>query len=123
MAPSNGQEYTAVLVGGNAWVGRQAPRGTAITWEYLSDNGNYPANACGITISDQGNDAYAKVVTTTGAVYQTHGDTVGTTFVWDEPWIQLATPSVPATVRANGFKGDLARGGDLNRMPGNPSRS
>ncbi|MFJ8159829.1 hypothetical protein ACIRBY_02740 [Streptomyces sp. NPDC096136] len=64
-------------------------------------NPNYPAGVCGVSIGSQGGDAWVKVVTASGQVWQTHGDVNGTSFVWDEPWIQNATPR-PAVLRSAG---------------------
>ncbi|MFF1482953.1 hypothetical protein ACFVYD_36365 [Streptomyces sp. NPDC058301] len=99
-APSNTEDFSAALIDGKAFAGRQSTPGGAIVWQDLtnSDNPHYPDNACGISISSQGKDTWIKVVTTHGTVYQTHGDTNGTTFVWDEGWTKLATP-VAGTLR------------------------
>ncbi|MEV6550587.1 hypothetical protein AB0M57_18020 [Streptomyces sp. NPDC051597] len=67
-------------------------------WTDLTDDDNpdYPDHACGISINSQGNDTWIKVVTTDGTVYQTHGDTNGATFVWNEGWTQLDSPAASA---------------------------
>ncbi|MET9670888.1 hypothetical protein ABZY19_37025 [Streptomyces sp. NPDC006475] len=93
--------------------------GGAITWTDLTnaDNPDYPtAQVCGISISSRLANAYVRVVTVDGTVFQTHGDVGGTSFVWDEGWTQLTTP-VPGSLRAKGFKGDLALSGDRNVIP------
>ncbi|MFD9567274.1 hypothetical protein [Streptomyces sp. NPDC059994] len=104
--PSNSEHFSAALINGKAFAGRQAPPGGTIVWQDLTntDNPRYPANACAISISSQGNDAWIKVVTTAGTVYQTHGDTNGTNFVWDEGWTPLATP-VAGTLRTDAQAG------------------
>ncbi|MFF4573823.1 hypothetical protein [Streptomyces sp. NPDC001410] len=61
-------------------------------WQNISDgdpNPGYPANPCAVSITAQGNSAFAKVLTTDNTVYETHGDIQGGTFVWDEPWTPL----------------------------------
>ncbi|MFJ9682918.1 hypothetical protein ACIRP2_33460 [Streptomyces sp. NPDC101194] len=64
------------------------------SWVNLSTNANYPANACSISLVDHGNDSYVKVLTTTGEVWETHGDTNGTNFIWTDPWVKVvAQPS------------------------------
>ncbi|WP_344071118.1 hypothetical protein [Streptomyces crystallinus] len=99
-APSSNETFSAALINGKAFAGRQATPGGAIVWTDLTnaDNPNYPAHVCGISIDSHGNDTWIKVVTTDGTVYQTHGDTNGQTFTWDEGWTQLATP-VAGTLR------------------------
>lgn len=47
---------------------------------------------CSVGIEAQGDDAYIKVLTTGGEVWQTHGDVNGTNFIWDEAWVQRTTP-------------------------------
>ncbi|MGW1667456.1 hypothetical protein [Streptomyces sp. NPDC002324] len=96
-----------MLSGGRAYVGvrninPQPPQGVYV-WEDLTDDDlplnqppDFPANACSISISAQGNDAWVKVVTTGGAVWETHGDTNGG-FLWDEPWVPLAPLPQPPT--------------------------
>ncbi|MFD0722728.1 hypothetical protein [Streptomyces globosus] len=92
-----------------------APGGTPIAWQDLTNpvavgtdpaNPAYPANACAIAIEAQGDDAYVKVVTTAGTVWQTHGDVNGAGFVWDEPWVQRTTPA-PVVLRGPEPSGPL----------------
>ncbi|MFD9444141.1 hypothetical protein ACFWBR_32945 [Streptomyces sp. NPDC060006] len=97
-APSNSEEFSAVLTGGKAYAGRRElnpmqPQGT-YAWQDLTnaDNPRFPTTACAVSISAQGNDAWIKVLTTGGEVWETHGDTNGTTFVWNEGWTQLTKP-------------------------------
>ncbi|WMX46571.1 hypothetical protein RGF97_19460 [Streptomyces roseicoloratus] len=78
------------------------------------ENPDFPANACGIAMEAQGNDAYVKVITTAGTVYQTHGDVEGNAFIWDEGWTQQTTPT-PVQLRSMKFKGDLRTDGRVNR--------
>ncbi|MFD8292228.1 hypothetical protein ACFV2B_28955 [Streptomyces lavendulae] len=84
--------------------------GGTIVWQDLTNtvatstdpvNPNYPAGVCGVSFSSQGNDAWVKVVTASGQVWQTHGDVNGANFVWDEAWIQNTTPR-PAVLRSAG---------------------
>ena len=121
-SPSNTEDFQAALYGGKAFVGKAAVPGGAIVWQDLTNttatmtdpaNPNYPATACGIAIEAQGNDAFVKVITPTGAVWQTHGDIMGNTFVWDEAWVQQSTPT-PVVMRAMEFKGDLTHRGAVN---------
>jgi hypothetical protein len=90
----------------------------AYVWQDLTDAGNegFPAGACAISISAQGNDAWIKVLTTGGEVWETHGDTAGTTFVWDEDWVELTTP-VPAAAASTRHKGGLTASVTPNRVP------
>ncbi|WP_329546566.1 hypothetical protein OG548_21715 [Streptomyces sp. NBC_01356] len=124
-SPSNSEDFQAVLTGGNAFVGKASVPGGTIVWQDLTNpvvsgtdsaNANYPSGVCAIAIEAQGNDAFVKVVTEGGQVWQTHGDTQGGTFVWDEGWIQQATPT-PVALRANKFKGNLDAVRSLNSLP------
>lgn len=54
------------------------------------------------------------MISTTGAVWQTHGDIENNTFVWDEDW-DLQEPPTPVATRAFRFKGDLRHAGVVNR--------
>ncbi|MEF2526444.1 MULTISPECIES: hypothetical protein [Streptomyces] len=115
-SPSGAEDFQAVLTGGDAFAGRAAPPGgTPIAWQDLTNpvavgtdpaNPAYPANACAIAIEAQGDDAYVKVVTTAGTVWQTHGDVNGAGFVWDEPWVQRTTPA-PVVLRGPEPSGPL----------------
>ncbi|MFZ3471538.1 hypothetical protein ACODT3_18820 [Streptomyces sp. 4.24] len=90
----------AALVDGVAYAGRATPLGSAPVWQNISDfddnpgfpNGGTAGLACGISIDVRGDNAWVKVLTTTGQVYQTHGDLGMATFVWDEAWF----PRLPA---------------------------
>ncbi|MBO4205205.1 hypothetical protein GSF22_04155 [Micromonospora echinofusca] len=95
-APSNAEEFSAVVSDGVTYAGRRdlQPTEGAYTWLDLSNNDGYPgATVCGVAISSQGNDAWVKVLTTTGEVWQTHCDVPGTTFVCNEDWVQQTTPT------------------------------
>ncbi|MGW5341425.1 hypothetical protein [Streptomyces sp. HUAS TT3] len=122
-APSAEEDFHAALVGGVAYAGRGAALGGVPAWQNISDaddNPNFPVNrACAISIEAQGNDAYIKVLTTDGQVYQTHGDVEGTDFIWDEAWtLQLPGPNPNIGLRSKGiqWKGDLAHGGARNSL-------
>ncbi|MFF1559412.1 hypothetical protein [Streptomyces sp. NPDC058279] len=109
LAPSDTEDFQAVLTNGKTYVGRAASLGGTITWQDLTNttatmtdpaNPNYPAGVCGIAIEANDSDAYVKAVTVTGTVWQTHGDVSGTAFVWDEPWLQQTTPTPVNPLRA-----------------------
>ncbi|MFD3809015.1 hypothetical protein ACFWSF_37225 [Streptomyces sp. NPDC058611] len=103
--PNNTESFSAALTNGIAYAGRASTPGGAPVWQDLTnaDNPGYPAGACSISIQNQGNDSWIKVLTTAGTVYQTHGDTNGVTFVWDEAWIQLLPSPTPGTLRSKPF--------------------
>ncbi|WP_405568329.1 hypothetical protein OG418_25555 [Streptomyces phaeochromogenes] len=113
MNPLKGLELSAVLSDGKAYAGvrDQNPFGE-YDWDEISDEENFPKNACSISISVSGlgNDAYIKVLTTKGRVYETHGDRDGEDFVWDEAWEKLTTPDDDDGPGLNTTreKGDLA---------------
>ncbi|MFI5861346.1 hypothetical protein [Streptomyces sp. NPDC051546] len=124
--PSNTEDFQAVLTGGKTYAGKASTVGGAIAWQDLTNtvatmtdpaNPNYPANVCGVAIESRGNDAFVKVVTATGTVWQTHGDINGGTFVWDEGWIQQTTPT-PAVLLRGAFKGDLKADSAHRAKPG-----
>ncbi|MFC9844097.1 hypothetical protein ACFWFF_10640 [Streptomyces sp. NPDC060223] len=87
-------------------------------WTDLSDNGNYPDNVCGISISAQGNDSSIKVVTTEGDIWETLGDTNGNNFSWTDEWDPVDAPTAVnrAIIKS---KGDLSTIGSLNGLPAN----
>ncbi|WP_219732259.1 hypothetical protein [Streptomyces sp. INR7] len=90
---------------GVAYVGRSATAGGVPVWQTVSDGDNpgFPsATACGIAIVSQGVNSYIRVLTTDNRVYQTHGDTNGATFVWDEGWTEL-TPGPTVSLRGKAF--------------------
>ncbi|MEU5342029.1 MULTISPECIES: hypothetical protein [unclassified Streptomyces] len=121
MNPLRGMELSAVLTDGKAYAGvrDQSPFGE-YEWDEISDEDNFPKNACSITISvsTAGNDAWIKVLTTKGRVYETHGNRDNEEFIWDEEWERLTTPNdhvdVTNTTRE---KGDLATPVDPNSVP------
>ncbi len=120
-SPSNTEDFHAALTGGIAYAGRASVPGGVPVWQNISDaddNPGFPVGrACGISIAAQGNDAYIKVLTTNGQVFQTHGDVAGATFIWDEAWTQLLPAPNPALgLRSKGieWKGDLASAGAPN---------
>ncbi|MCY0935030.1 hypothetical protein [Streptomyces sp. H34-S4] len=121
-SPSNTEDFHAALVGGVAYAGRATVPGGAPVWQNISnaDNPGFPGRlACGISIAAQGGDAFIKVLTTTGQVYQTHGDVTGMTFVWDEAWTQLLpAPNPMLGLRSKGveWKGDMSYSGAPNGL-------
>ncbi|MFD3312959.1 hypothetical protein [Streptomyces sp. NPDC058656] len=121
VAAGDDEEYSAVLTGKKAYVGQRrdlfsTPPGD-YEWEEISDNRNYPKNACAISISTDGDEAWVKVLTTNGRVYETHGDTDGSDFVWDEKWRKLETPSDDDEDLTTREKGDMVSPVDPNRVP------
>ena len=111
MNPLRGMELSAVLSDGKAYAGLrdQSPLGE-YSWDEISDEDNFPKNACSITISVStvGNDAWIKVLTTKGRVYETHGNRDNDEFVWDEEWERLTTPDDDNVSNTTREKGDLA---------------
>ncbi|WP_030956850.1 hypothetical protein [Streptomyces sp. NRRL S-378] len=96
---------------GAAYAGRAATAGGVPVWQNVSDGDNpgFPAaTACGIALVNQGTNTYIRVLTTDNRVYQTHGDTNGTTFVWDEGWTEL-TPGPVVALRGKGFPNRTGR--------------
>lgn len=93
---SGNWELSAVLTGGNAFAGvREAPGDDDYEWKEISDESNYPKNACAISIvvSNNGQDATIKVLTKNGRVYETEGNRPGDSdeFNWSD-WNKLETP-------------------------------
>ncbi|MEU9955724.1 hypothetical protein [Streptomyces sp. NPDC050982] len=88
-------ELSAVLTGGNAFAGvRETPGDDDYEWKEISDESNYPKNACAISIvvSNNGQDATVKVLTKNGRVYETEGTRDGgSEFNWGD-WEKLETP-------------------------------
>ncbi|WP_405424183.1 hypothetical protein [Streptomyces erythrochromogenes] len=102
--------------GNAAFAGRAVTAGGAPVWQNITDadNPGFPfGRACGIAITGQGINTYIKVLTTDNRVYQTHGDTNGTNFVWDEGWTEL-TPAPAPVLRGKAFKGGTVRGATPN---------
>ncbi|MFB9552733.1 hypothetical protein [Streptomyces roseoviridis] len=105
------------------YVGRAPSPGALIVWQDLTNavgtmadpaNPGFPGNACGVAFADQGMTAFVKIVTTTGQVWQTMGNTAGANFIWNQPWFQQTTPT-PAALRANKFVRALPPGASPNR--------
>ncbi|MCX4779580.1 hypothetical protein [Streptomyces sp. NBC_01264] len=114
-----------MLTGGKTYVGKAATVGGSIAWQDLTNtvatmtdpaNLGYPAQVCGVAIEAGGNDAYVKVVTAIGTVWQTHGDINGGNFVWNKEWFQQTTHT-PAVLVRGAFKGDLQAQGTPNKIP------
>ncbi|MFD5328311.1 hypothetical protein [Streptomyces sp. NPDC127092] len=114
-----------MLTGGRVYVGRAPNAGGTITWQDLTNatatmtdpaNANFPGGACGVSYDNQGNTALVKIVTVNGQVWQTVGDTNGTNFIWNQPWVQQTTPT-PAVLRNNKFMRALPPGAPRNPIP------
>ncbi|MFE7094180.1 hypothetical protein [Streptomyces erythrochromogenes] len=104
--------------GNAAFAGRAATAGGAPVWQNITnaDNPGFPfGSACAISITGQGINTYIRVLTTDNRVYQTHGDTNGTNFIWDEGWTEL-TPAPALALRGKAFKGDTVRGASPNHL-------
>lgn len=97
-APNAQEEHTVALVDGRAFAGEWDPNLRTIVWQDLSDNPGFPAHACDITISEQGNKAFVKTITRGGAVYETTCDATGKDLKCNKPWTRLTSP---ATSRGN----------------------
>ncbi|MFF3714199.1 hypothetical protein [Streptomyces phaeochromogenes] len=120
MNPLRGMELSAVLSDGKAYAGirDQSPFGE-YSWEEISDEDNFPKNACSITISVStvGNDAWIKVLTTKGRVYETHGNRDDDEFIWDEDWEKLTTPDDDNLANTTREKGELVAPVDPAGIP------
>ncbi|MFD7257362.1 hypothetical protein [Streptomyces sp. NPDC059874] len=111
--------HSAALTNGIAYAGRATTTGGVPVWQDITnaDNPGFPfGKACGITFLGQGGDSYIQVVTTDGKVYQTHGDTNGNDFTWNERWTELTPAPTPPALRGKQFKGDPMRGASRNRL-------
>ncbi|MFF0723442.1 hypothetical protein [Streptomyces sp. NPDC004134] len=123
VAPSRSEQFSAVISGGVTSVGRQdlTPTVGDFVWNDLSDNTDYPANACSVGITTQGNDLWVQVLTTDGQVWQTHCDVPGTTLTCDEAWIQQTTPPslMSAPAATDGAVAGAAPNSDTYTVPNN----
>jgi hypothetical protein len=99
-APNKNEEHTVAIVDGRAYAGEWVPHLKTIAWQDLSDNKGYPSNACDITLSEQGNSAWIKTITTDGQVYETTCDTTGTNFTCNKRWTKLGSPTKQNRVQA-----------------------
>ncbi|GHB53773.1 hypothetical protein GCM10010306_054180 [Streptomyces umbrinus] len=110
-ATMGNREVSAVLTGGNVFAGDRTFNGQSVDdyeWEEISDNRNFPKNACSVSVSLAANDAWVKVLTTQGTVYETHGDRSGSDFEWDERWRKLTNqPGEDDEVTSTREKGEL----------------
>ncbi|GHE39362.1 hypothetical protein GCM10018785_06210 [Streptomyces longispororuber] len=88
-APNAHEEHSVALVDGRAFAGEWDPKLRTIVWQDLSDNPGFPAHACDITISEQGDRAFVKTITRGGAVYETTCDAGGIDLKCDKRWTQL----------------------------------
>ncbi|MFC9295586.1 hypothetical protein ACFTWH_25775 [Streptomyces sp. NPDC057011] len=92
-----------------------------MVWQDLSGilgypNGGAAGVACGVSLEAQGGDAYVKVLTTTGRVYQLHIDITGSNFSPDTVmgW-QLKTVGPLLRGRSVLFQGGLPYGSAPNK--------
>ncbi|WP_282792262.1 hypothetical protein [Streptomyces sp. CC224B] len=92
-SPNAHEEHTVALVDGRAFAGEWDAKLHTIVWQDLSDNPGFPAHACDITISEQGDKAFVKTVTRDGAVHETTCNTAGKDVKCDKPWTQLRPPT------------------------------
>ncbi|MET9551147.1 hypothetical protein ABZY36_38630 [Streptomyces sp. NPDC006627] len=92
-APNAHEEHTVALVDGRAFAGEWDAKKRTIVWQDLSDNPGYPAHACDITISEQGNKAFIKTITRGGKVYETTCDTTGKDLKCGKRWTHLKPPT------------------------------
>lgn len=110
-ATMGNREVSAVLTDGNVFAGDRTFNGQGVgdyEWEEISDNRNFPKNACSVSVSLADNDAWVKVLTTQGTVYETHGDRSGSDFEWDERWRKLTDqPGEDDEVTSTREKGEL----------------
>lgn len=65
------EEHTVVIAGGHAYADAWDKKAKTVVWQKLSDNEGYPARACDITLSEQGQTVWIKAATTDGQVYET----------------------------------------------------
>lgn len=88
-------ELSAVLIDGKAFAGQRTFNGdpSEYEWDKISNNDGFPDKACAISISTDGDDdAWIKVLTENGRVYETEGSKDGSEFTWDDEWNKLETP-------------------------------
>ncbi|MFF5004229.1 hypothetical protein ACFY3G_15460 [Streptomyces phaeochromogenes] len=114
-----GTELSAVLTGGKVYAGERdySPVGD-YEWEKISDNRYFPKNACAVSISTDGDDeAWIKVLTTNGRVWETHGNEESDEFVWDERWKKLTTPGEDHEDLTTREKGELVAPVNPNSIP------
>ncbi|MET9957138.1 hypothetical protein ABZ135_37060 [Streptomyces sp. NPDC006339] len=88
-APNGNEEHTVALSGGRAYAGAWDKEAKNVRWQELSDNGGYPARACDITLSEQGENVWIKAITTDGHVYETSCVSPGDKLICDKPWTRL----------------------------------
>ncbi|MGI5484667.1 hypothetical protein [Streptomyces lavendofoliae] len=105
-APNKNEEHTVAIVDGRAYAGEWVPHLKTVVWQDLSDNKGYPSKACDITISEQGNKAWIKAITTDGQVYETTCNTTGTDFTCNDRWTKLGSPAKPTGTTSRRTLGD-----------------
>ncbi|WP_324605142.1 hypothetical protein [Streptomyces sp. NRRL S-87] len=85
MPGSNGQ-FGAAIRNGVAYGGRGPATGGTIVWQNLSTLPGYPTTGgpfCSIAIGAQGNDAWIRLMSNSGQVYQLHVAINGAAFTPD----------------------------------------
>lgn len=88
-APNKNEEHTVVITDGHAYAGAWEKKAKTVVWQKLSDNKGYPARACDITLSEQGQTVWIKTITTDGHVYETSCVSPGKKLVCDKRWTRL----------------------------------
>nr|CAL34077.1 hypothetical protein [Streptomyces virginiae] len=88
-APNKNEEHTVALADGRAYAGAWDKKAKNIVWQELSDNKGYPARACDITLSEQGQTVWIKAITTDGHVHETSCVSPGKKLICNKPWTRL----------------------------------
>lgn len=88
-APNKNEEHTVVIADGHAYAGAWDKKAKNVVWQKLSDNKGYPARACDVTLSEQRNNVWIKVITTDGQVHETSCVSPGKKLICAKPWTRL----------------------------------
>ncbi|MEU4799949.1 hypothetical protein [Streptomyces sp. NPDC023327] len=88
-APNKDEEHTVTVSHGQAYAGAWDKQAKNIRWQELSDNKGYPARACDITLSEQGDHVWIKAITTDGKVYETSCVSPGKKLICNKRWTRL----------------------------------
>ncbi|AZM56031.1 hypothetical protein DMA15_28410 [Streptomyces sp. WAC 01529] len=88
-APNKDEEHTVAIADGRAYAGAWDKKAKNIVWQELSDNKGYPARACDITLSEQGEKVWIKAITTGGQVHETSCTSPGKKLICDKRWTRL----------------------------------
>jgi hypothetical protein len=94
-APNRAEEHTVAIANGLAYAGVWDAKAKTVVWQKLSDNKGYPARACDITLSEQGDKVFIKVVTTKGRIYETTCTSPGKKLICNKRWTRLDSPAAP----------------------------